>query len=212
MKGVFDPSFLASRARGNLIVRDMIDRAAEACRGSVDPRQARGLRESAGGPAGRVHRARTRRDGRAAARVQTWLATGETELAIERLDDRSLLCASAAASCSAPARTSSAARTAPSRTAPWSRSTASTIQVEELTEDQRPAQIIARFDRSLDDPCLYFLRWDDLGYTRFIPPAIGERVRVPAVDLSRALLGDMFRLPIDGRLPRLDPHWDRMHR
>ena len=68
-----------------------------------------------------------------------------------------------------------------------------------------------RFDRSLDDPSLYWLRWDDIGYTHFAPPAMGERVHVPAVDLSRALLGNMMRLPFDGRLPPpADPQWDRV--
>ena len=56
-----------------------------------------------------------------------------------------------------------------------------------------------------------FLIADVRGYTHFTPPAMGERVHVPAVDLSRALLGNMMRLPFDGRLPPpADPQWDRV--
>lgn len=212
MKGVFDPSFLASRARGNLIVRDMIDRAAEAVPTDPSIRDKRVVYVNP--PA--VPLAAYIALERAALDVprpenQIWLATGETELAIERLDDRTLLLRQRGGFLLSPG---SHLFRSPSR--PFERGAVveldgTQITVKELTEDQRPSLIQVRFDRPLDDPSLYWLRWDDTGYTRFTPPPVGERVHVAAVDLSRALLGNMLRLPFDGRLPPPDdPQWDRV--
>lgn len=48
-----------------------------------------------------------------------------------------------------------------------------------------------RFARPLEDPDTIFLRWSDeaIGFVPFTPPAVGERVTLPAIDMLRAWLG-----------------------
>ena len=84
------------------------------------------------------------------------------------------------------------------------------IEVTDLMPDGRPAEIIARFDRPLEDPELCWLRWRERGrgYEAFQLPAVGEEVVLPALDLPAILLGDLVPLPLDTRLPpAIDPHW-----
>jgi hypothetical protein len=49
--------------------------------------------------------------------------------------------------------------------------------------------IRARFDRSLDDPSLWWGVWKGHGYVPFTPPRIGERVFIPPINLLEAVFG-----------------------
>ncbi len=53
-------------------------------------------------------------------------------------------------------------------------------EVTALTDDERPSEARIRFDRPLEDASFKWLKWDwkKGGYVRFIPPAVGETVRV----------------------------------
>jgi hypothetical protein len=74
--------------------------------------------------------------------------------------------------------------------------------------DGRPAEILARFVRPIDDPSWLWLHWRARGYEPFPIPAIGESRVLPALDLADVLIGDLVRLPFDGRLvPAQDPGW-----
>jgi hypothetical protein len=55
-----------------------------------------------------------------------------------------------------------------------------TIEVTALTEDGRPAEATCRFDVSLEDSSLRWLRWKDGEFVPFTPPAVGETVHLPA--------------------------------
>ena len=54
-------------------------------------------------------------------------------------------------------------------------------EVTGLSGDGRVSEARVRFDASVDDPSLTWLRWDwpRGAYVPFVPPAIGETVRVP---------------------------------
>ena len=132
---------------------------------------------------------------------QYWLATGESELLLERIDARTLRVRQRGGFLQSPG---SQLLRSPYR--PFARGEVVElgglqIRIVELTPDGRPAAILAQFDRDLEDPSLLWLRWDDLSYVPFTPPKLGESVHVPSVDLTRALLGDILPLPFDGRLP-----------
>ncbi len=54
------------------------------------------------------------------------------------------------------------------------------VQVIDTTADGAPARVAFRFDRPLEDPSLRFVVWRGEGFETFPPPAIGERVELPA--------------------------------
>jgi hypothetical protein len=57
------------------------------------------------------------------------------------------------------------------------------VEVERVTSDGRPASVLFRFDRDLDDPSLVFMRWDKRGFAAFTPPVAAATATLPAVDL-----------------------------
>lgn len=66
-----------------------------------------------------------------------------------------------------------------------------TVEVTAVTDDARPAETLWRFERPLEDPRHVWLAWSDerIGFVPFTPPALGETVTQPAVDMVRAFLG-----------------------
>lgn len=54
-------------------------------------------------------------------------------------------------------------------------------EVITLTGDGRPSEARIRFTRPLEDPSLAWLQWDwkTSAYVPFVPPAVGEKIRVP---------------------------------
>lgn len=54
------------------------------------------------------------------------------------------------------------------------------VQVTKLTRDGRPAEATFRFDVSLEDQSLRWMQWKRGEYVSFTPPALGERVVLPA--------------------------------
>jgi hypothetical protein len=64
------------------------------------------------------------------------------------------------------------------------------ITVTEVMPDGRPAQILARFDRSLDDPTLHWAAWHAHGFVPWTPPPVGARVVLPANSFLDAVFGD----------------------
>jgi hypothetical protein len=54
------------------------------------------------------------------------------------------------------------------------------ITVRRVTPDGRPQEVAYRFDRSLEDPSLRWLTWQDGAYRPFAPPRSGEAVSLSA--------------------------------
>ena len=55
-----------------------------------------------------------------------------------------------------------------------------TVEVTALMDNGRPAEATCRFDVPLEDPSLRWLRWDEGAFVPFVPPPVGETVRLPA--------------------------------
>jgi hypothetical protein len=53
-------------------------------------------------------------------------------------------------------------------------------RVVALTADGQPREAEFRFTVPLEDPSLYWLRWEGEGFVPFTPPAVGQRVELPA--------------------------------
>lgn len=58
-----------------------------------------------------------------------------------------------------------------------------------LTDDGRPLRVRFAFSRSLDDPALRWTRWEGVRFVPWTPPAVGATVRLPPIDLGRAMTG-----------------------
>jgi hypothetical protein len=61
------------------------------------------------------------------------------------------------------------------------------IVVDEVEPDGRPAEIVARFARSLDDPSLHWAAWYKRGFIPWTPPPIGAHVVLPGTGFLEAL-------------------------
>ena len=139
---------------------------------------------------------------------QLWLATGETEVRVGRVDAQTLRVRQRGGFLLNPS-----SRLLRSTERPFTRGASvqldgARIEIADLTADGRPAEILAHFDVALEDPSLLWLQWGATGYLPFKPPTIGHAVTLPAADFVRVVLGDDLRFPIDGRMPApIDGSW-----
>jgi hypothetical protein len=56
------------------------------------------------------------------------------------------------------------------------------FEVTELTPDGRPAEVLVRLDKVLEDPSLRWVQWGKHDYVTFTPPALGASLLLPRVD------------------------------
>ncbi len=123
-------------------------------------------------------------------KTQRWVATGETAVHVERVDDRTLrvrpdlgylLLASEKLF----------RNTAKHPFSPGDRIQIPELDVtvEKVTSDGRPDTVLARFDRPLEDKGYLFMAWIGGGYTPFTPPGVGSTTTIPAVDLVTVAYG-----------------------
>jgi hypothetical protein len=118
-----------------------------------------------------------------------WLNSGVTDLTITGIDERSLRVRAKDGFLSSSSQLMLRdAKHPPSPNVPISLSTA-TIRISETTEDGRPLEIVVTFHEPLRSDGLLFLEWKAHGYVPFTPPAPGESVLVPALDLASTLFG-----------------------
>lgn len=118
-----------------------------------------------------------------------WLATGVSDLRVERVDEKALKIRPSDGFLATP---SQRVLRALDRKLPVGERIALdgvTFEVLSLTEDERPSEVLARFDEVLDAPSLRFMRWGDHGYVPFALPKVGEAVMVPAVDMAEVVRG-----------------------
>lgn len=119
-----------------------------------------------------------------------WLATGESELRVARVDDHTLRIAPADGFLSSSSQRMF--RRADRRFARGEEVALSdvTFQVTEFTADGRPAEVLARFRQPLESESMQWLRWGKRSYVPFELPRAGEAVTIPAVDLAATLVDD----------------------
>jgi hypothetical protein len=119
-----------------------------------------------------------------------WLATGESELRVERVDDRSLKLTPAEGFLSSSSQRMF--RRADRRFKPNEvvRLSDVSFEVTRFGEDGRPAEVLARFHNQLESEAMQWLRWGKHGYVPFQLPRIGQSIVIPAVDLAATLVED----------------------
>lgn len=118
-----------------------------------------------------------------------WLATGVSEVTIERIDDRTLRVEQAGGFLQAMSERLLRAPSDPM--AVGQRVTLDDFEVEILrvTADGRPLTVLVHFGRPLEDPRYQWLMWKDAGLVPFPIPPIGGRVVVPPFDPLRVAFG-----------------------
>jgi len=113
---------------------------------------------------------------------QRWLATGLTQIEIERLSARALRVTPLGGFVQfeidrmmrSPERTF--------RVGQRIELDGIRIAVEAVTATGRPLTVRAEFDRDLEDPTLVWMRWDRSGFVPYAPPALGQRATLPAIE------------------------------
>lgn len=208
-KVVVDPLFMPSRARGNLVLRDNLDRAQAGV--PSDPSIAHkrviylnppGVPLAAYVPFERAAKNIARPKG------QAYLATGEADLRLTRVDATTLRIRQRGGFLQNPSTQLFRDPRRPSTLGQRVQLDGLSVEVTGLMPDGRPAEIVARFDRPLEDPSWLFLQWRGRGFEPFPPLAVGETRVLPALDLPEVLVGELVQLPFDGRLvPPPDPGW-----
>lgn len=116
-----------------------------------------------------------------------WLATGASRLTIQRIDDTKLRVAPADGFLSLA---SERMQRNPQNVMHAGYTVAypdMEIKVSRLTDDNRPAEIIATFVAPLEDSRFEFLRWSPKGFVPFELPSIGQTVQLKAIDLISLL-------------------------
>jgi hypothetical protein len=64
------------------------------------------------------------------------------------------------------------------------------ITITNVMPDGRPAEIVARFDRSLDDPKLHWAAWHTRRFVPWTPPPVGATVVLPANNFLDAVFSE----------------------
>jgi hypothetical protein len=116
-----------------------------------------------------------------------WLATGVSDLELERLDAYTLRVTPRAGFLSNSSQWLLRDPRRPPRAGERVKLEGVVFEIESLNAQGLPAQVRVRFERPLEDPSFEWKRWEGDGYVAFSPPRPGERLLVPAVDMLRAL-------------------------
>jgi hypothetical protein len=204
---VGEPLFLPSRARGNVAMRNILDRAQSGVPSdpSIAEKHVIFVNPAAVPLAAYVPIERAAQ-GLPRAAFQVLLATADTELRVTRTGPSTLTVQPRGGYLLSP----------PSQLLSGRKNTFApghsidlgpvTLVVKTVTSDLRPAIVEAQFERPLEDPIFVWRQWLDTGFAPFTPPAIGQSVVLPAADFLRVTLGDAVKLPFDGRMaPPVDP-------
>jgi len=118
-----------------------------------------------------------------------WLATGVSEVTLERIDDRTLRVEQAGGFLQAMSERLLRAPGDPMVVG--QRVTLDDFEVEivRVTKDGRPLTVLVHFGHPLEDPRYQWLMWKDAGLVPFPIPPIGGRVVVPPFDPVRVAFG-----------------------
>jgi len=118
-----------------------------------------------------------------------WLATGLTDVTVERIDARTLRVHQSGGYLQAMSEQLLRSPRTPFTIGQRIDLKDFSVEVTKLMPDGRPLEVLVRFGRPLEDPRYLWLMWKDKGYVPFRPPAIGERVTVPHFDPMKVAFG-----------------------
>lgn len=120
---------------------------------------------------------------------QLWLATGDSAVTVERVDDRTLRVTPEKGFLRTYSEWMLRSPTHPFHVGDEIEVGAACIDITRVTSDGRPAETLTHFDRPLDSPSLRWMVWRKSGYVPFEPPPVGKSVVIEPVDLLAVGLG-----------------------
>jgi len=187
------PPILASRARGNLALDDILSRADEGIPRdeSISDKTVVFVNPPAVPLAAYIPIMRAAR-GEPRPDTQLWLTTGAVDVEVERTGPRTLRVAPERGFIHNPASMLLQDLKEPFTVGQTIALRSARIEVTEVN-GPRPAAINAHFAADLEDPRYLWRRWEGAGYVPFDVPKVGERVTVPKVDYMQVVFGR--RLP-----------------
>jgi hypothetical protein len=122
--------------------------------------------------------------------TQRWLATATTPVHLFRVDDRTLRVEPEGGFMILPSeRLFRNTRDEPFMVGEQIETDGMRITIARVTDDGRPAEVLARLERPLEDPVYLWLAWKGGGYAPFTPPPIGGSVIAPPADLVTVAYG-----------------------
>jgi hypothetical protein len=188
---VLGPIFLPIRAIGIENVRAALERAEESVPNSAEIERETFvyvnppgdplasyipiMRADAGGHLPRAHR---------------WLASGTSEITLERLDEHTLRVRPERGFMHSASEQMLRSPRRPLQVGDVVQIQGFSAHITALMPDGRPAEAVVRFDTALEHPSLRWFHWEGAGYKPFRLPAIGERVVLPPVDLLKVAYGE----------------------
>jgi hypothetical protein len=119
-----------------------------------------------------------------------WLATGESAIAVSRVDAHTLRIRPESGFLSSASQQMFRRAERSLARGEQVRLEGSTFTITDLTPDGRPAEAEVSFELPLDHPSLHFVQWGTHEYVPFSVPQAGQSVLIPAVDMKTALIED----------------------
>jgi hypothetical protein len=183
MNLIFAPAFLTVRARDIELTKDLLEYADRSIPRSQEiqrqtllminpPLNALALYFP-------VYRAAT---GEPLPRHFRYLATAESDLTVERVDERSLKLRPEGGFLSSLSQRVFRSHDRPLPLGARVRLSDMELEVTRLTPDGRPAELLVRLDVPLEHPSLRWVQWGKRDYVPFTPPAPGTSIVLPRVD------------------------------
>ncbi len=111
-----------------------------------------------------------------------WLATGITDVTVERVDERTLRVQQDNGYLQAMSEQLLRSPRTPFLRGQRIALHDFTVEITRVMPDGRPLEVTVRFDHPLEDARYLWLKWQGKGYVPFSLPAVGERVVVPHFD------------------------------
>jgi hypothetical protein len=198
MNIIVAPPLLVSRARGNIALREIVNRADRSVpRDDSISDKVLIYVNPPGVPLASyipIMRAVT---GVPRAKAQFWLATSTSEVRLDRLDARTLKVRPRDGFLLNPADRLLRSSQRPIRLDEEFDLGYINIRVTELTDDRRPAEIVVHFSMDLEDPSILWLCWNRVRYNPCKPPKLGEKIILPSADFMEVILG--VKTPVEMR-------------
>lgn len=197
---VLSPPLLASRARGNNALRDILGRVDESVpKGPVVTQKDVIYINPPAVPLAAYLPIMRGAKGEPSPRSQLWLSTATGPVSVTRTGPRTLHVASPIGLLENPASQLLRSERFPFHVGQVVDVGPRRISVREVDEHGAPKAFDVAFESDLEDPHFVFLAWRGARYEPFALPAIGATVRLPAVDYFEVVFG--HPMPVDGRHP-----------
>jgi hypothetical protein len=136
------------------------------------------------------------------AETQRALATGAGAVDVKRLDARTLRITSATGYVAAQSERMYRSLRNPFRPGDETALPGMLARIVDVTPDGRPRSVDFAFEHELEHPEYVWLAWRDRGYVPFVLPKVGESVHLPAVDMTKVIMGADH--PLSGVMKRFE--------